>query len=993
LRVRKRLLGMSQDLSLHDRAEPAQELALGRLERAKIKVHHWSEFIRAGLSIFSFFFFLVFLYLAFFTGLIDSLRSGTTGVIIVESPQIYTRERLVNDRFREQAWLEKQLLELEARAELVSSYRKDSLKVNVGVASGDAAGAANSVNESGTAAGRPESLEDKLLVSADDSFNLQRNMRATIRRALIENELDDRHDLGSNSLYQFNFGVAIIAGVRTRKLASIEMEIEPVEPLRPLAKLIVDEFPRCTGLFEFECAHLFETGILSSPTLDEEELVNQYARWKDLYRRWIGFENAGYEREAGDLNELMRSNIANDRTKEILEPFFDNLNAQALALVRDFNSVLAVNSGETGKVVKLFDIACTYNKSGEKSESISRKIGRFLNRCVSSVNKILSKEGEVFDSASKYIVDSRIIDRELLAQISEPNDKGLFIWEQYFKSLFKRLNEECEWEDAIVTRVSGSPSYFRLTDSMETQLLDCIEKSIIRDYGSHPFGRIKRDDGGFLSQFRGGNYEIRPIVSAYLVRDGLSGVVVTSLLPGSRGVARSQYAGIIARPATLKSKPTEQPPQFERHTFGVEALKSICGHVIAAAGQANLFALDGADLGVASTYYLKKLSSPVDQDIGWNFLSYLICSARATYSGSTETGHVDKNFSIPIGLFRFISHLSNTQKTFSYSVQPSGAFNLQRREASTSFKWRDVLYGASQEKGIAVGGDTTENWIEKQYRVIGFGGQLDEQASTVPPVKDGSPESKKTGSGGSGSLGKEQQESAAQRRAKFGWYVFPANQRGYLVGPPVMDSANIKLSALVSLPAWWDSVNIKIATSWRDPATPEVLGPQSNDFMPQSFRVELPTRLEFIRNHFPNTSAIRPSLHQLQLPDIVLRACEPADIVLKGERLWRSTVVTIGAQKSTLIQVMPDMHGIIAHFDQILPANTKQGNSSDSKKDTVSVTVWTSEGQKTVLNTVEILLDKKVEQRIAEGGPPCVSAADAASKRPAPSNNWTATVK
>jgi hypothetical protein len=975
---------MSQDLSLHDKAEPveAQKLEPGRLERVKRKVHDWSEFLKAGLSIFSFFFFLVFLYLAFFTGLIDSLRPGTTGVIIVESPQIYTRERLVNDRFREQAWLEKQLLELEARAELVTSYRKDSLKVNVGVASGDTAGAVNSVNESGAAGGRPESLEDKLLVSADDSFNLQRNMRATIRRALIENELDDRHDLGSNSLYQFNFGVAIIAGIRTRKLASIEMEIEPVEPLRPLAKLISDEF-----------AHLMETGILSASTLGEVDLVKQYARWRDLYKRWIGFENAGYEREAGDLNELMRSNIANDRTKEILEPFFDNLNAQALALVRDFNSVLAVNSSETGKAAKLFDIACTYNKTGEKNESISRKIGRFLNRCVSSVNKILSRQEQNLDSVSKYIVDSKIIDKELLSEISEPNDKGLFIWEQYFQNLFKKLNEECEWQDAIVTRMSGTQSYFRLTDSIESQLLNCIEKSIIRDYGSHPFGRIKRDDGGFLSQFRGGNFETRPTVSAYFVRDGLSGVVVTSLLPGSRGVARSQYAGIIARPAITAAKPTEQQPHFERHAFGIEALNSICAHVTASSGQSNLFALDGADLGVASTYSLKRISPAVDQDIGWNFLSYLICSARANYSGSNKPELVDKRFSIPIGLFRFISHLSNTQKTFSYSVQPSGAFNLQRREANTSFKWRDVLYGASQEKGIAVGGDTTENWIEKQYRVIGFGGQLDEQASTVPPVKDGTAENNKNGSDGGGGLGKEQPAAAAQRRAKFGWYVFPANQRGYLVGPPVMDSANIKLSALVSLPAWWDSVNIIITTGWRDPAAPEVADPKSDDTTSQPFRVELPTRLEFIRNHFPNTSAIRPSLHQLQLPNIVLRACEPADIVLKGERLWRSTVVTIGAQKSTLIQVMPDMHGIIAHFDQILPANIKEGNSSDDKKNTVSVTVWTSEGQKTVLNTVEILLDKKVEQRIAEGGPPCVSAADAAGKRPTPSNNWAATVK
>jgi len=33
----------------------------------------------------------------------------TEGEIIVDEPKVYTRERLVNDRFREEAWLNEQL--------------------------------------------------------------------------------------------------------------------------------------------------------------------------------------------------------------------------------------------------------------------------------------------------------------------------------------------------------------------------------------------------------------------------------------------------------------------------------------------------------------------------------------------------------------------------------------------------------------------------------------------------------------------------------------------------------------------------------------------------------------------------------------------------------------------------------------------------------------------------------------------------------------------
>ena len=41
--------------------------------------------------------------------------AGFSGVIIVESPEVYTRERLVNDRLRETAWLERQLLVTEKK--------------------------------------------------------------------------------------------------------------------------------------------------------------------------------------------------------------------------------------------------------------------------------------------------------------------------------------------------------------------------------------------------------------------------------------------------------------------------------------------------------------------------------------------------------------------------------------------------------------------------------------------------------------------------------------------------------------------------------------------------------------------------------------------------------------------------------------------------------------------------------------------------------------
>jgi len=68
-------------------------------------------------------------------------------------------------------------------------------------------------------------------------------------------------------------------------------------------------------------------------------------------------------------------------------------------------------------------------------------------------------------------------------------------------------------------------------------------------------------------------------------------------------------------------------------------------------------------------------------EIGWSFLGHLICAAyKPGISPESDTLNFNISHNIPIGLFRFIALLSGSQRTFSYSVQPSGSFNLQRRD-------------------------------------------------------------------------------------------------------------------------------------------------------------------------------------------------------------------------------------------------------------------------------------------------------------------------
>jgi hypothetical protein len=64
---------------------------------------------------------------------------------------------------------------------------------------------------------------------------------------------------------------------------------------------------------------------------------------------------------------------------------------------------------------------------------------------------------------------------------------------------------------------------------------------------------------------------------------------------------------------------------------------------------------------------------------------------------------------------------------------------------------------------------------------------------------------------------------------------------------------------------------------------------------------------------------------------------------LNGDRLWRSTEVTLGSQQADRIVVLPNMEGIVAHFDCVR-AQIAWGKRFDGQSP-VQVTVWTSEGK------------------------------------------------
>jgi hypothetical protein len=92
-----------------------------------------------------------------------------------------------------------------------------------------------------------------------------------------------------------------------------------------------------------------------------------------------------------------------------------------------------------------------------------------------------------------------------------------------------------------------------------------------------------------------------------------------------------------------------------------------------------------------------------------------------------------------------------------------------------------------------------------------------------------------------------------------------------------------------------------------------------------------------------NVSAFGPEeLRQSALSGVEVTECEYAEILIPGFRLWRSTSVTLGAQRADQISVLPDMNGIVALFK---PVRRPRMRPIEEGGDWwVELRVWTSEG-------------------------------------------------
>lgn len=182
-------------------------------------------------------------------------------------------------------------------------------------------------------------------------------------------------------------------------------------------------------------------------------------------------------------------------------------------------------------------------------------------------------------------------------------------------------------------------------------------------------------------------------------------------------------------------------------------------------------------------------------------------------------------------------------------------------------------------------------------------------------------------------------------RATFGWAIRPRR----LSATGGYQSSHHRLSAVISLPSWWKRVDFDVRACWVQPqqvnspavdfttlckgeataeggvAAPEDIMLSMRQFR-RHFEIKLPRRVEEITSRF-NFDFIRAPYYYREFDQYVrrypqilsLEAGRAGKLVLQGERLWRGTVVTVNNQSADSIVVLPDMKGVVAHFDCVHP--------------------------------------------------------------------------
>lgn len=164
------------------------------------------------------------------------------GLIVVDTPQLFTRERLINERLQESAWIETQLEEVDQLLENDKFAQVDTVSVTRRLLS--IVGKDGQENLEAADFAKLSELAENLGLSKPtplQQFRDAKNYRERLSLQRYDSILDDAHDIGSNTLHRMNFRLTLSpARERSDSIAAVSITVrEPSDP-----RLLFDHYGR-----------------------------------------------------------------------------------------------------------------------------------------------------------------------------------------------------------------------------------------------------------------------------------------------------------------------------------------------------------------------------------------------------------------------------------------------------------------------------------------------------------------------------------------------------------------------------------------------------------------------------------------------------------------------------------------------------------------------------------------------------------------------------
>lgn len=788
----------------------------------------------------------------------------TYGSIYVDSPEVYTRERLVNDRFLQDAWLNKWLDLKSGHTEFVGnkSYLDvlNFIKASIGE------------TDKNKVAEPPErsTQSSAASLSTGDVFVDMVDFRDRVRNYKIENQLDDRHDLKGNTLYRLKFDATIVPGNSTRALARIKVK-----------------------LMQPECIEE------SNDTSQEDSQPERESRLREVYKRWLS-------------NLQARLNRIHREQKQV---YFNNkFKEEDYAALRDyFKLYYDIRVNEVTECSKLGGGDSSVEAENEKSEQKKSHPDHSIQRtCIRSiVRQQLEKEQSDFITYGEYI------------QNKENKTDDSPISKESTKSVVSDVVPRGEYKSVIQ---STPVTELKIKESLETHLNSFMASKTLRLV----FG-IRVPMSTIIEKPFPGIPQLRPITK------------VTFL---GHQPQRAGYQVFSVDERTVEI-PAINKEMIDRESF--EELSKFSNNYAEQSGEEDNKTTPGKDFEAIKLFSGEKYDDFVQLDNTKSpdpatLQNFYILKDDDNWLRRTESYPVNRLVfneikswpgtyvaKADIGLQKFEQYARTQTTTYAYAVTPKmrsenqfSSFQRATEAKGGTLSWlKDISVQAHLARSMAI------STVNRKGTTVGFA------------------------------------EETGKSEAVFGWIIGPristADSREK-IHTPVQQS----LSALVSLPSWWNQARLTVTTDWIDPDSTirnekgdEIKndkGKSGKDMSDEKrgilYQLDLPPNYENLEIDILKLQGLGPEVMESHLDPIRLTACKPGAIVIPGGRLWRSTVVTMGYQTADQISVLPNMKGIIAIFNtvknQMSVAEAKQAkkdeNNSNGFEISRTVRVWTSQG-------------------------------------------------